>query len=191
MAAVHHAVEGAVEFLGTRLYAGADLSVALFSLVSSSAFESRRSFSSGVSSDSDPHANLRLCPRLARRRSAAGFTPSSWVKSVTSASGHGGRWCPHPLDDAEDHHRWIVWRVQDRRWRSRALASNGAGHPLRYVAMVVAGLVVLTFLFTGARRVPRARACWSAFLALVAFFSARLLATLPAWLVHRIHRCLA
>ena len=32
MAAVHHAVEGAVEFLGTRLYAGADLSVALFSV---------------------------------------------------------------------------------------------------------------------------------------------------------------
>ena len=119
MAAVHHAVEGAVEFLGTRLYAGADLSVALFSVgfivgLRIASFI----FLGGVIGfgiltpiygfvHGWPEGDL---PPVSRR--------SSWSNPLHRRRCHGGRWRPHPLDHAEDHHRWIVWCVQGHRWRS-------------------------------------------------------------------------
>ena len=113
------AVEGAVEFLGTRLYAVLTSPSRSFRSVSSSAFESRRSFSSGCHWIWNPHANLRLCSLMARRRFSRRFhvdLPES--NPLHRRRCHGGRWRPHPVDHAEDHHRWIVWCVQGHRWRS-------------------------------------------------------------------------
>ncbi|MEG3602882.1 MAG: oligopeptide transporter, OPT family, partial [Candidatus Thermoplasmatota archaeon] len=173
MAAVHHAVEGAVEFLGTRLYAGADLSVALFSVgfivgLRIASFI----FLGGVIGFGILTPIYGFVHGWPEGDLAAGFTAiflgqiryigvgamvvggvhTLWTMRKTIIDGLSGA-----FKTADGEAERLLRTEQDI--------------PLRYVAMVVAGLVVLTFLFywstTGSLVLALAGAL---FLALVAFF---------------------
>ncbi|MBL73090.1 MAG: oligopeptide transporter, OPT family [Euryarchaeota archaeon] len=173
MAAVHHAVEGAVEFLGTRLYAGADLSVALFSVgfivgLRIASFI----FLGGVIGFGILTPIYGFVHGWPEGDLAAGFT--SIFLSQIRYIGVGA------MVVGGVHTLWTMRKTIIDGLSGAFKATDGEAErllrteqdiPLRYVAMVVAGLVVLTFLFywstTGSLVLALAGAL---FLALVAFF---------------------
>ena len=173
MAAVHHAVEGAVEFLGTRLYAGADLSVALFSVgfivgLRIASFI----FLGGVIGFGILTPIYGFVHGWPEGDLAAGFT--SIFLSQIRYIGVGA------MVVGGVHTLWTMRKTIIDGLSGAFKANDGEAErllrteqdiPLRYVAMVVAGLVVLTFLFywstTGSLVLALAGAL---FLALVAFF---------------------
>ena len=170
---MHHAVEGAVEFLGTRLYAGADLSVALFSVgfivgLRIASFI----FLGGVIGFGILTPIYGFVHGWPEGDLAAGFT--SIFLSQIRYIGVGA------MVVGGVHTLWTMRKTIIDGLSGAFKATDGEAErllrteqdiPLRYVAMVVAGLVVLTFLFywstTGSLVLALAGAL---FLALVAFF---------------------
>ncbi|DAC07368.1 MAG TPA: oligopeptide transporter, OPT family, partial [Candidatus Poseidoniales archaeon] len=173
MAAVHHAVEGAVNFLGTRLYAGADLSVALFSVgfivgLRIASFI----FLGGVIGFGILTPVYGLIYGWPAGDLAAGFT--SIFLSQIRYIGVGA------MVVGGVHTLWTMRNTIVEGLSGAFKAGDGEAEqllrteqdiPLRYVAMVVGVLVILTFLFywqtTGSLVLALAGAL---FLAMVAFF---------------------
>ncbi|MCH1616109.1 MAG: oligopeptide transporter, OPT family, partial [Candidatus Poseidonia sp.] len=172
-ASVHHAVEGAINFLGTRLYAGADLSVALFSVgfivgLRIASFI----FLGGVIGFGILTPVYGLINGWPEGDLAAGFT--SIFLSQIRYIGVGA------MVVGGVHTLWTMRTTIIEGLSGAFKAGDGEAErllrteqdiPLRYVAMAVSVLVILTFLFywqtTGSLVLALAGAL---FLALVAFF---------------------